>query len=362
MYDDINMKMISEQLSNLAKTAKKIQNNSNTISKMTEINGNNLMGISGSLFDSRIIEVMKNFSKLLEKSSFQTFENFVSINPVFEAGNISLLKLDKEFRTLIDPPQLITNRINRLSSVAAKELLNSSLTYDNSTGEYSLGDIVSNVNSINSIAPASALFDEIEFDEMYVFFAYICNKPTLGAMHETGKKIYRLIGELKKEHLTELKNCKLYRGRVLEKDKHPFSENEVRKAPYGVSQQGRFNSAGISAFYLSDSIEGVKTELRKHSRNIDSIQLATFSLNENLKLLDISAWNNQFTKYIGYPINPNGDKQAIQKEYLVANYVADCLKEYGVDGVVYKGGSGYLNYVFWDDTKFSYIPEEMKIF
>lgn len=64
----------------------------------------------------------------------------------------------------------------------------------------------------------------------------------------------------------------------------------------------------------------------------------------------------EFLKYVRFDASESIDSY-MPREYLLPNYVSDCCRKVGFDGIKYYGGKNYCNYVTWRDGFYEF--EEM---
>ena len=186
---------------------------------------------------------------------------------------------------------------------------------------------------------------------------YCYKTPSFASNHEVGKKIFLACKKLKKENLFEIEQTSFYRARACN-DIFPLTEEEMCKAPFGVSPQGRFNSTGVGVFYLADTTETACAEVNKHNEIKKKIQIAEFTNNKRLYVLDIRDWKNEFSKFCLSSVE--APKRA-NKEYMIPNYFSDCLKLCGIDGILYKNDDNANLYAFFRDADFECINPNYKI-
>lgn len=276
--------------------------------------------------------------------------------------HVSLLRLSETVREVMQPSEELLKQIMRLSINSSIELLDSETDYDADTKRFVINGEAISTNKINILSNASILFDDINLQEMYSFLLCLTKTPHLGLDHHVGRYIFQQSKKLRSSHCTIVnKNSIFYRGRELSADRAPFVEHEMRETPFGISGQGRYNSAGIPAFYLCDKKIGAITEVKTHTRTAEyNIQIGVFKNSKRMQLVDVREWNNALSSYFVFQ-KENGDKK-IDTAYLIPNFFADCLKKNDIEGIIYKSRNGkYSNYVIWKDTHFDFVPEKTEI-
>ena len=152
-----------------------------------------------------------------------------------------------------------------------------------------------------------------------------------------------------------------YHARILPEGHCPYTENELRQAPYGVTWHGRFNYVGQSHYYFSDVQKGALLEVAKHSKE-KQVQIATLKPSRKIKMIDLSGeltTQNKFLEYCRF--NPSPDQYPnIKREYLLPCYVANCCEMHGIEGIKYYGSKEYKNYVSWNDSYFKFVSSEIQ--
>lgn len=139
-----------------------------------------------------------------------------------------------------------------------------------------------------------------------------------------------------------------YRARVA--DKKGYSRKEMGAPPDDVASPGRANSKGQSCLYLCSHKETTVKEIRAHA--FDYVTIATFKLNRNVRVLDLSSIVHSSPFYtendkVAYLVNESTLSQ-IQNDlakpmsrldsdldYLPTQYISDFAKFLGYDGVKY---------------------------
>lgn len=302
--------------------------------------------------DASIVQVLDQVKARLEVLDFGMISPF----------HISLLKISRMAREMMQPSEEFLKQINYLNIDAAKELLlESDIDYDSGSKKFIVAGESVSTNRINIVAKASILFDDISLKDMHSLFTCLSETPSLALDHPVGKQIFGQTKKLKSSHMSTIKRGRtFYRGREHNQNEPPFLEHEMRKAPYGISGQGRYSSSGIPAFYLSDDKEGAATEVRIHTRTAEyNIQIGTFVSNREIDVVDVRDWGNAMSSYFFFQKDDSDRK--LDTAYIIPNFFADCLKRNHIEGLIYKSRSEkYNNYVVWKDSGFDYRPDEIE--
>lgn len=123
---------------------------------------------------------------------------------------------------------------------------------------------------------------------------------------------------------------------------------------------GRYNRPGLSCYYITDTKDGAKKEVYKHvcekERSKFTAQIANVKVDFNIRLLDLSVIKKEYGNFYKYLQNPVAEiNDNWPKEYLLSNYVADCCRVCGYDGIKYCGDANYCNYVLWKENGLTII-------
>lgn len=146
-----------------------------------------------------------------------------------------------------------------------------------------------------------------------------------------------------------------YHARLKPAGTASYLKDDMVKAPRLLVKAGRFNGPQKAYYYFSDTEHGAMQEIGKHGSG-DEAQVAEIESRRDVRLIDLSGvgrGTNYFLKYLRFPFT-NTD-QVIPPEYLVPNFVAQCCRHAGIDGIKYYGSKTYSNYVVWDDGLFRIV-------
>ncbi len=295
---------------------------------------------------------------MLTQSSFSSFLSVYN-KPIIEAQNLAILKLDNTLKTTVSKnlPKAVTAAVNGININAAIRLTNSDIySYDTNQRVLFVEDNTmkcASIKSFNIIVSFLELVNRFTEEEMLEFHTFLCNHPLAGFQHPIGQRIAQYVQELSNEDLIGFDTEVYYRGRKCDQDQRPWSEQELKQAPYGIPHQGRFNIAGINSLYLADSEQGAAIEVQKHDRSAIAVQIGHFATRNQVRILDIAGWNNSLARYCAFPLDTRVANYQIRPEYLVPCFFAECLRLARIDGIKYRGGRHYSNYVFWEDHYFT---------
>ncbi len=237
----------------------------------------------------------------------------------------------------------------------------SSIKFDTKKNEFVNGDSAVNVKSMNIIYAGISFLgtDEVFSDkELIDFISVLSDRPMVAMNNDTGLKIFEWLKELNNNNTNIINfDCDIYyHCRSRKKDDMLYTFDEMVKPPHGIPSAGRFNHSGRSSFYFSDNRYGAEVEVRKHlSKDGKEVpQTVKLKPKKDIRLLDFSETlrrGESFLRMIRYPVKGNVINK-MPKEYLLPNFVADCCKEIGIEGIKYYGSKKYSNYVCWEDGYF----------
>ncbi len=185
------------------------------------------------------------------------------------------------------------------------------------------------------------------------FLSVLSDTPGFAIDDNVGQKVLRIVRSVA-EHINFDKQL-YYHSRKLAQGQCPYPQNEMLRAPAGVTGPGRYNHPGRSYYYFSDTQKGAEMEVRKHCTT-EAVQTAAVAPTQNARLLDLSGTmrgGTTFLRYIRFPVTDINS--SMPREYLLPCFVSDCCRRSEIDGIKYYGGAGYSNYVCWNDGHFSFI-------
>lgn len=154
---------------------------------------------------------------------------------------------------------------------------------------------------------------------------------------------------LRETKITIPKDTKFYRARI--SDENGYKRKEMWQPPDDVASPGRANSKGQSCLYLCSNRKTTVKEIR--ARAFDYVTIATFRLNRDVIVLDLSSIVHSSPFYysgmnkIAYLVNENNLRQIqddmakpmsrldSELDYLPTQYISDFAKFLGYDGVKY---------------------------
>lgn len=309
-----------------------------------------------------IIEILVSLSQNEAIKSIQHIIEPLN-NNVFFAQNLALLKVFSSVNKNVGKlPKGISKSLSELHKTTAEKMLNDSeLKFNKTNKKFYLEDDSNNkisVSEANVIYSSLDLFSDITAKDLINFNNELVECPEYASNHPVGKKIYNIIKGW--NNFIDFDKEYYYHARALEESQSPYSYCEMKKAPHGITSQGRFNHNGRSHYYFSDTKNGAISEIRKHGKKHCRIQVAKIKVIKNVKLFDISSHTvkNEFLNYCRYAPNFKNINN-LPNEYLLPCFVASTCKTLKIDGIKYYGNKESNNYVTWKDDYFEVVDIEV---
>ena len=279
------------------------------------------------------------------------------------AQNVAFLRLTPYYRYL-ELPRGGKKVVRGLSKPAAEKLTQTdAILFDPGEGEFYHKDTPEQKVTADEITVAESalnLLAGITLDELISFESQLFEDIVFALEHPVGKRIFEIIRGW--TEFLDFDRDTYFHARALGKNRKPFLDQEMLKAPVNVSSHGRYNEIGKSCYYIADSLEGAVSEIRKHSGGTRlTIQVATIRPVRSIRLIDLSKkvkGRNNFIEHLRYAVDNEEGK--IIKEYLLPNFVASCCKRLGIDGIKYLS-TGYCCYVMWKDDYFEFVEGGRRI-
>jgi hypothetical protein len=137
----------------------------------------------------------------------------------------------------------------------------------------------------------------------------------------------------------------------------------------GIAGIGRYNHAGKSTFYVSNSQDCAVSEIVKDPSVQSIAWVQKYKVKDIGDILDLTMdWNEFYNlKSVLFVTLLNrrvfeqkaGTAYSTWKpEYLLTNFLSDCAKNAGYQGIRYTSVKGYdFNVVFFDRSKLNIIPK-----
>ncbi|WP_113671178.1 RES family NAD+ phosphorylase [Vallitalea guaymasensis] len=213
------------------------------------------------------------------------------------------------------------------------------------------------VTQIPSTLAVTQFFDNISQEETLEFYHHLSEYPMIGTAHPVGKEILNSLKSY--ENYVDL-DLTLFRARKREASMdRPFVIKELFNPSYGIANQGRYNFHGISNLYLCDSLEGALSEVR--AQPPETIDIPEFRLSKRVNLLDVTEKDCALFNYCGFE---NKSNLNIKPEYLIPNFLSQCCKLSGIEGIKYlsdkhEDAENYVFFIF-NEYDFKHITTHIK--
>lgn len=212
------------------------------------------------------------------------------------------------------------------------------------------GVVSANVRSFNVLTSSLSFLEGLSEVDMMKLQQLCSDDPAFAKDCKAGRVIWETVRDWK--DAISFDRPVYYHARLKPAGTAPYLKDDMAKAPRLLVKAGRFNGPQKAYYYFSDTEHGAMQEIGKHGSE-DEAQVAEIEGKRDVRLIDLSGvgrGTNYFLKYLRFPFT-NTD-QVIPPEYLVPNFVAQCCRHAGIDGIKYYGSKTYSNYVVWDDDLF----------
>lgn len=323
-----------------------------------------LNGATSMLKDVQIYFAASNLDGCVKTIQKALNENFIAMPDLafFKTSNLM-----RGLKSEISLPSGFVTDIKNLNKASMVRLFNNGLISFKSDEHVFVceenSEASATVQEMNVICGAENVFalisDEEMFseDELMKFMSYLDSKPMMAMKNEVGIRIFNLIKEF--PSIITFDNDRFYHCRARNVEEAPYVWEQMKKAPYGVTNVGRYNEAGQAFFYFADTLDGAEGEVKKHMSEKDKkekvLQSVEIGVKGDAKLIDLSMKSmrglNTFLRFIRFPLGEDFSRRP--RVYLIPSFVAECCIEAGIDGIKYYGGQGYSNYVTWNDGYYS---------
>ncbi len=293
------------------------------------------------LFKKNILEPNIELIEVIKKltNSIDFFKELKLPENIY--NNIQIYKdYYKEINSLIPSTYLKYDKDEKQTFIKSHNFKKLNVPIENSK------DIISINNMVDNISP----------EECSDFINYISCYPMLAYKHRAGKKIYEFLKSQKEKNII---NKIIYRVRMPSGNKTiPYTQNEMFEPAYKMPKQNRFSNIGINALYLSEKLEVAKeeTDVKKEDR----CTWIKLKIKSDLKILDVSDKNIPLFAHCHKM--QESRQQMLNVEYLIPNFISDCSRNIGFDGIVYKSihDESCKNYVLFNVGKRDFEILELK--
>ena len=284
-----------------------------------------------------INEIMDSFNK--NQISLQEYsQNLSTVTSILENIKIPKIKIDDSIIEYF-------TSVNSIITDLSKYYKSSNLFINIINNIKYISDGKTNIRSSQATDALilKRMFPEITLSECEDFINYVSQYPMLSFKNDIGKKIYEFI---EKVDFVEIYNIKVFRVRKHEYGrKAMYTEDEMFLAPYKLTQQSRFSSTGQNYLYTSEKLNIAKEEV--NMKKEDLYTWIHLEIKNPFRILDIRNNNIPIFEYCHLKSEDKNSK--INTEYLLPNYIADCAKQIGFEGVQYYSIIDNItnNYVFF---------------
>ena len=199
------------------------------------------------------------------------------------------------------------------------------------------------MDSVEDIVSIEKLAGQIRLADAIDFYDFLTEYPMLGYMHEIGQRIFQFIES--QDRLT-IENTDLFRVRGYSATrKSPFSLREMIGPPFGAAPMNRFNNSGMNVSYFSEDRDVPMKEVG--IRDGDRYTIVQVRLVQDKRMLDVRDIDVPLFRLCQSKVEKKSDYYSV--EYILPNFVADCARKVGFDGLVYRSAvdDAKTNYVFF---------------
>lgn len=320
--------------------------------------------------------MLEELQRHLTRNDYTAYINTISEalqGTLLDAADMSYLKGLRESKSSpmgsqvlesIDIPSGLKTQLDDIHVHTANRLAKSEdINYNLKTKQFVISeepDKTSTVEEMNSLSSAAAMFDTVADEKEYItehelidFMNLLETAQSRASLSATGRKIDTLIRDVAER--IGFDRGLFYHGRMMADSKAcPYTNAQMLAAPTGVPGPGRFNNPGRAYYYFADTLEGSRAELRKHDKK-NRIQTVVLKPRRDITMIDLSGTlrnAKMFLKYIRFQLD---DHSVMPRVYLIPNYVSDCCREHGIEGIKYYGSKKYSNYVTWQADYFDFV-------
>jgi hypothetical protein len=202
--------------------------------------------------------------------------------------------------------------------------------------------------------PYSFPFQPVDFfeDILHELSALAHKSPFVMLKHYFASQILEAIGELSEQAIATSIVGNLFRARVASQIEDPKAD-DFDITPKQYASEGRYNHAGLPAFYLGSDQQTCYEEMRQ-----ENCYIAEIKINKQVKILDLSATYDNHKKHSdmldtmvhsALVSAKHNDEGQYKPQYIFSRFVADCAKYSGFDAIKYPSTRtvhGCFNIVF----------------
>ena len=347
-FKDIAEKMVENPSSQMVEAME--NSTSSIMAKAMENSASSIMAKAMESTPTAIIEkIIANSptSKIANAQSVLNnglFQKAYSINPIIDRiikmQGLNSVIYDKSIIPNLPVLKYYNNQIKYLHDISPDLSIRTekkkTVITDNKEIEF-------DIKQISDVVGLKRTFEELSIEECSKFVEFLSEYPYLSLKNPIGQKIFENISQFSKINID---NIILYRVRKMENRKTlPYVYREMFQPQFRDTFQGRFSGLGLNYLYFSDSSNAAVEETISSG---ERCTLLTVRLIKIKQILDITDENKPIFQYCHFPSGNIAEKLSI--EYLFPNYVSDCAKYLGFDGIKYRSvqSAGAINYVFFN--------------
>lgn len=203
------------------------------------------------------------------------------------------------------------------------------------------------IENSGNVALVRAFLPLVSAAECFEFVNYLSEFPYLGYKHKTGKDIYKCIDNQRRDPISKVS---VFRVRLsTDKKTMPYVKSEMFEPMYTVPPQSRFASTGHNPLYLAGDLETAKIETGVTEKS--RYTWMEVELVNDFNLLNVTDEKIPVFDYCHKKSTKSG--AVLTTEYLMPNFISDCAKDLGFDGLVFNSvhSDTVKNYVIFGAGK-----------
>ncbi|MFC6290120.1 RES family NAD+ phosphorylase [Levilactobacillus angrenensis] len=156
----------------------------------------------------------------------------------------------------------------------------------------------------------------------------------------------------------------LFHGRVRnsKEQERSYTQSELETvAPWGVSGAGRFNEANHPLYYTCSDEGTLSEELKVTGQENETYDVLKFSIDREMKVLDLSKENHALVSYCLQKV-PSLGKFSIPVEYQIPMFIGACLRQNrNIQAIKIRSvvSPGAINYIFFEPPFGEYVDSSL---
>ena len=289
-------------------------------------------------------------------NSIEMLTNYFKSSEFKSIRNDATLLYDQNRVTIDDVTSLVSYINNPLNNPEIREQMNNIrellVLNKNAYLDISSAEIRLNHSNNKSLPIASApsilgitnIDNSISTQDAINFTDFLTQYPMLGPINNTGDKIFLAIKNAERKSIRNKQIIRIVKYDSRRKNAYILKDLICR--PFGQSKQNRFNQYGYSISYFSEDETVLKNEICLEEN--DRYSKVKISIQKDLVVYDIRDTNIPLN-YMAHRI-PDKKDDGLCFEYLLPNFIADCAKHAGFDGILYRSvySNDAINYALFD--------------